>query len=53
MMGKRVGNDMTEDRTWVNLISFRGRFFAFTGARSIASSVESAPSMTFVCKNDQ
>lgn len=39
----QVGGDML---TWVSLTSFSGRFFAFTGTRSIASKVESAPSMT-------
>ena len=37
---------MGKPRTLFNFISVNGRFFAFTGARSMASSVESAPSMT-------
>lgn len=32
--------------TFVNLISFSGRYLLFTGTRSIASRVESTPSMT-------
>lgn len=34
-------------RTFVNLISVSGRFLLLTGTRSMASSVESAPSITF------
>ena len=36
----------SNELTWVNLISVKGRFLLLTGTRSIASRVESVPSMT-------
>jgi hypothetical protein len=40
------GNRGSKELTLISLISFNGQFLLLTGTRSMASRVESAPSMT-------